>query len=96
MLEGHNSLLERADEEKKWRGNYCETCSEGGNLKRHFRSSTTSTSTSTSYSMPSTIHFCICLTFFGGSCMTGYVLKLSYDQDRAVEILVLQVGKRKK
>jgi len=56
---------------------HCETC-EGANLKRHFRSSITSTSTT--HSLPSTI--CFCRTFFGGNGITGYVRKFSYDQDR--------------
>src|SRR5258707_618639 len=55
----------------------------GAKRKSFFGFSNTATSISTSFSSPSTIFLTIRISFFGGSCMIGYVGTLSYDQARA-------------
>lgn len=67
------------------------TMTVGAKRKSRLGVSWTSTSTSTSRSSPSMIWVSTCLTFLGGACIIGYVLMLSYDQDRVSTVGLLRV-----
>jgi hypothetical protein len=55
----------------------------GAKLNNFFGFSWTSTSISSIISSPSTILLMVRFSFFGGSCIIGYVVTLSYDHGRA-------------